>query len=190
MTAPTYPEFVASSEDPPTVIESSEGGSLVWAGTGDFFEPKEFGERDRVDLLNTRQAQAGDLRYRLRAIEAYSTEEAPRDVLEILPVVTEDVFLTLLYLPTLDLEVVEGDVFYQEGKGIAEEWLILDTLIVLRGKTDDQTALWERRKVEIQQQLLQQATDRDSAQSPGIRQVFQRPSGRRRTDARWPWRSR
>lgn len=171
-----------------------EGESTSWSPTGDRVEPLEFSERDRVDLLNDTSPDLDNYRYRLRAMESYLG--APRDVLEILPVPTEDLFATAIYLPQLTLAEVADDVTYAGVKGIAEEWLILDVLLTVRGKTDEASTLWRDRKAEVQQQLMAQATDRDAAQPSAIRKVWHRTdAGRLRDDPRqryrgYPWRGR
>lgn len=179
MTAPNgYPEFSISTSDPASVTEPAEGGGTVWTGNGDYCEALEYSERDRVELLNNRSATGpGCRRYRLRAVENYGTDSAPRDILELLPIASEDLFVTALYLPSLDLELVgetDTDVLYAGVKGIAEEWLILDVLTTIKAKTEAETAFWERRRNVVEQQLLDQATSRDAAQPPRIRQVWHR----------------
>lgn len=163
-------------------------GNVSWTGVKPFEEPLEFSERDRRDLLNAQgPVIAHGYRYRLKSVENYGTDGTPRDVLELLPVPAIDLFATVLYLPQLDL-TPQGEenpeVYYAGMKGIAEEWLALDALIVLKGKTDEQTALWERRKVEIEAELLAHAGQRDAAQPKHIRQVYQRTRPPRR---RYPW---
>lgn len=164
----------------------TEGESTSWSPVGDRVEPLEFSERDRVDLLNDTSPTLGDYRYRLRAVESYLG--SPRDVLEVLPVPTEDLFGTAFYLPSLALTEVEDDVVYQGVKGIAEEWLILDVLLTVKGKTEEVMGIWRDRKAEVQAQLLQQASDRDAAQPKRIRQVWHRTGAGR--EKRLPWRAR
>lgn len=180
---PTSPELEA-------VLDNSEFPPRQYSGTGAFFEPREFGERDVVDLRNTLQPGLTDYRYRLLAIEAPTSGSPPRDAIEILPVAKEGLFLTLRYLPSLDLDQVEGDVYYADCKGIAEEWLILDVLGTVQAKTKDEQAYWAARKQEIEAQLRQSATDRDAAQPAEIRRVAHRTDPRaQRTGGPW-WRNR
>lgn len=179
----SYAVFSASDLAAASVIEDF----VAWRGTGDRVEPVEFSERDRVDLLNDTSPRLTDYRYRLRAVESYAGG-APRDILEILPVPVEDLFGVVYYLPQLTLGEVEGDVTYQGVKGIAEEWLILDVLLTVKGKTDEAATIWRERRAEVQAQLLAQAGDRDAAQPKRIRQVWERTGvGRER---RKPWRAR
>lgn len=177
-------DFAASS-----VIEETTS----WSGTGDRVEPQEFSERDRVDLLNDGSPGLTDYRYRLRAVESYAGG-GPRDILEILPVPVEHLWATAYYLPQLTLAEVEGDVTYQGIKGIAEEWLILDVLLTIKGKTDEAAALWKTRRDEVQAQLLQQASDRDAAQPAAIRKVWHRTDAASLRDhvhrRGYPWRAR
>lgn len=187
----SYAEFVAGDLAASSVLE---GETTQWLPTGDRVESLEFSERDRVELLNNTSPTLSSYRYRLRAVEGY-LGTGPRDILEILPVPTEHLFVTTLYLPQLTLTAVEGEVTYQGIKGIAEEWLILDVLISLKAKTDDQVAVWLQRKAEIEAQLRAQATDRDAAQPAHIRQVWHRTDAGRPMDAPWdrrryPWRGR
>lgn len=180
----TYAEAEANGTEPPTIVK----GSTVWTGVPKTFEePLEFGERERRDLLNADGPTTPQgYRYRLTAIENYASAAQPRDLIEILPVPAIDLFVTAIYLPQLDLEPQGGEnpeVWYAGMKGIAEEWLILDALIVLKGKTDEQTALWERRKLEVEAELLNAAGQRDAGQPKRIRQVWHRtrtglPAGR------------
>lgn len=187
----SYAELFGSDEAPSTLIE----GSTSWSPSGDRVEPLEFSERDRVELLNTTSPTLDTYRYRLRAIEDHN-EEGPRDVLEILPVPTEHLWATAYYLPTLLLPQDQGgDVRYKGIKGLGEEWLILDVLIALKGKTDEQTTLWQRRRDEVLSQLLAQASDRDAAQPARIRQTWHRTDAGRPLDRvdlsrRHPWRGR
>lgn len=185
----SYAIAVAADQAPASTIE----GPLSWSGLGDRVEPLEFGPRDRVELLNDSSPTLDTYRYRIRAIEDY-LGTGPRDVLEVLPPPVEDLWLTLYYLPQLALTPGEGgDVFYQGIKGIAEEWLILDVLISLKAKTDDQTSAWRERKAEIEGQLRAQATDRNAAQPGRIRQTWHRTDSGRpldRADWRRPWRGR
>lgn len=188
----SFPEFTFSDNDPPSVVEDvGGGGQLVWSGSGDYCEALEFSERDRVELLNDATTRGPDgRRYRLYTIENYGTEGTPRDVVELLPFAREDLFVTVLYLPALDLDLVgteTPEVYYQDIKGLGEEWLALDALIVLKGKTDDQTALWERRKAEVGAQLLALAGAKDAAQPKRIRQVHHRTGAARAADRRYPW---
>lgn len=187
----SYAEFFAGDLAAASFLE---GEAVLWSPVGDRVEPLEFSERDRVDLLNNTSPTLDSYRYRLRAVEGY-LGTGPRDILEILPVPTEDLFATAYYLPQLTLQEVESDVTYQGIKGIAEEWLILDVLIGLKAKTDDQVAVWLQRKAEIEAQLRAQATDRDAAQPARIRQVWHRTDAGRPMDAPWdrrryPWRGR
>lgn len=174
----SYQEFQFSTDDPPTLSEVDGEGTMVWRGDGKFYEALEFSERDRVELLNDTSTTGPDgRRYRLRAVENYGTDSAPRDILELLPIASEHLFVTALYLPSLDLELVgetDTDVLYAGVKGIAEEWLILDVLTTIKAKTEAETAFWERRRAQVEQQLLDQATSRDAAQPPRIRQVWHR----------------
>lgn len=163
-----------------------EGESTLWSPVGDRVEPLEFSERDRVDLLNDTSPTLGDYRYRLRGVESYLG--SPRDVLEILPVPVEDLFGTAYYLPSLDLTEVEDDVAYQGVKGIAEEWLILDVLLTVKGKTEEVMGIWRERRAEVQAQLLAEAGDRDAGQPKRIRQVWHRTGAGR--EKRLPWRAR
>lgn len=163
----------------------------TWEGTGDYREPLEFSERHRVDLLNTRSPGLCDYRYRLRATEVGDAGQ-PRDQVEILPVPTTDLYLTAVYLPALTLPTVligdVEDVYYMGVKGIAEEWLILDALVTVKGKTNEEIATWERRKGEVLLQLLEQAPDRDSAQPKRVRQVYHRTqAGKYPPPGRYPW---
>lgn len=175
-----YAESEVSTAVPPSTSTVGDGGTFVWSGTGDFFELLEFGERDRVELQNWRGSVPIDrYRYRLRAEEAYGITEEPRDLIEVLPLATEDLFLSIFYLPQLDLTASEGgEVNYAGVKGIAEEWLILDVLVTIKGKTDEQVTLWQQRKTEIEAQLRAQATDRDAAQPSEIRKVWHRTDSR------------
>lgn len=187
-----YAVAVSSSDEPPNLSEDS----LSFSGTGDFFEALEFGERDRVDLLNNSSPTIDGYRYRLLAQENYGGTGHTRDLLEILPLAGEELFITILYLPSLDLTSAgsPADVRYAGVKGIAEEWMILDVLLTLCGKTNEHSGLWERRKAEIEAQFRQQVADRDSAQPARIRQVWHRTGAGRpvgRLDVgggRWPWR--
>lgn len=187
----SYAEFFGADEALGVLVE----GSVYWSAAGDRVEPIEFSERDRVDLLNTASPTLDTFRYRLRAVEDHD-EEGPRDVLEILPVPTEHLWATAYYLPTLLLpQDLSGDVRYKGIKGLGEEWLILDVLISLKGKTDEQVTLWQRRRDEVLSQLLAQASDRDAAQPARIRQTWHRTDAGRPLDRgdlsrRYPWRGR
>nr|MCU0659943.1 hypothetical protein [Polyangiaceae bacterium] len=112
----------------------------------------------------------------------------PVDKIEILPRAAEPLFFTALYLPQLDLTPVEGEVYYAGVKGIAEEWLILDALLTVKGKTDEASTFWRERKAEVEQQLRQQAADRDAGQAKRIRPTWHRTHTGR--VARYPWRAR
>jgi hypothetical protein len=193
----SYAEFVAGDLAPSSIAITLDSSTLTWSGAGESVEPLEFGERERVDLLNHASPTLLDYRYRLRAVEAYSgSGGGPRDILEILPVPTEDLWGTAYYLPTLTLTEVSGDVSYQGVKGIAEEWLILDVLLTVKGKTDEASTFWRERKAEVEAQLRQQASDRDAAQPSQIRKVWHRTdAGTLRADGRYhhrgyPWRGR
>jgi hypothetical protein len=168
-----------------------EEGRDGWGGTGDFEEVLEFGERDRVELLNTRNPQLPDYRYRLCADEVGLAGE-PRDQIELLPIPTEDLWLTVVYLPSLTLQTVliddVSDAYYMGIKGLAEEWLICDVLLTVKAKTDQEVAAWERRKAEVFSQLMAQATDRDAAQPAAIRKVWHRTDRGRHSDRMGgPW---
>lgn len=180
---PTSPELE-------TVLDDTVFPPRQYSGSGDFYEPREFGEREVVDLRNCRSPGLDDYRYRLFAIEVPSPGADPRDAVEILPVPTEGLYLTLRYLPTLDLIEIEGDTTYQGVKGLAEEWLILDVLQSALAKTKDEQAAWAARKQEVEALLRQGATDRDAAQPSEIRRVAHRTDPRApRLGGPW-WRNR
>lgn len=191
----SYAVFSAGDLAPASIAEALDSGTMTWSGTGEIVEPLEFGERDRVDLLNCTSPTLDSYRYRLRAVESYA-EGGPRDLIELLPIPTENLWGTAYYLPQLTLAEVDGDVTYQGVKGIAEEWLILDVLLTVKGKTDETSAFWRERKAEIEAQLRQQAADRDAAQPGAIRKVWHRTdAGTLRDDPRYhrrgyPWRAR
>lgn len=188
-----YAEAAVSTDVPPSFTSTGDGSTVVATGTGDFFELLEFGERDRVELLNrTVGVPIDQYRYRLRAEESYGTANEPRDLVEVLPLANEGLFVSIYYLPQLDLTPVEGDVQYAGAKGVAEEWLILDVLTTIKGKTNEEIALWQGRKGEIEAQLRAQATNRDAAQPPAIRKVWDRtdagrPRGRLSARLGVPW---
>jgi hypothetical protein len=176
------------SQLPAVEVGGGAGPGDLWEPTGEPEEVLEFGERDRVELMRLSSPGLADYRYRLRAVEFELT--GPVDKIEILPRAREPLFFTALYLPQLDLTPVEGEVYYAGVKGIAEEWLILDVLISLKAKTDEQTGAWNARKNEIQGELERAATDRDAAQPARIRQVWHRTDIGRPMDRfgrRLPW---
>ncbi len=185
----SYAVFSTSDLAASSVVEETTS----WSGTGDRVEPLEFSERDRVDLLNNGSPCLTDYRYRLRAVESYAGG-APRDILEILPVPVEHLWATAYYLPQLTLAEVDNDVTYQGVKGIAEEWLILDVLLTVKGKTDEAATIWRERRAEVQAQLLAQAGDRDAAQPAAIRKVWHRTDAAPLRDhvhrRGYPWRAR
>lgn len=182
------------SQLPAVEVGGGAGPGDLWEPVGEPEEVLEFGERDRLDLMRLTSPILTDYRYRLRAVEFELT--GPVDKIEILPRAAEPLFFTALYLPQLDLTPVEGEVYYAGVKGIAEEWLILDALLTVKGKTDEASAFWRERKAEVEQQLRQQAADRDAGQPGAIRKVWRRTdAGLLRSDARYhrrgyPWRAR
>lgn len=188
----TYAVAASSTNEPPSI---SEGNDFI-TGTGEFYEALEFGERDRVDLLNDSNPSINGYRYRLLAEENYNSAGATRDLIEVLPLAGEELFFTIIYLPSLDLASggTPADVRYAGVKGIAEEWLILDVLISLCGKTNENYTLWAQRKAEIEGQFAAQLQNRDSAQPARIRQTWHRTGVGRPVDrldvggGRWPWR--
>lgn len=156
------------------VSDTSYDPDRVYSGVGDFYEPQEFGGRDRVDLRNNLNPSLDEFRYRVLALD----QASPRSAIELLPIARTSLFLTLHYLPYLALDEVEGDVTYNLEK-VDEEWLLVDVLQSLLAKTEDERGVFESKKAEIAADILTHAGSRDASQPRKIRQVYER--------SRRPW---
>lgn len=158
--------------DAETVVDSDFDPDRVYAGVGPFYEPQEFGGRDRVELRNNLTPSMYEFRYRVLDIEGTGP------AIELLPITRTSLFLTLHYLPYLTLPEVEGDTTYHLEK-TDEEWLLVDVLQTLLAKTADERGVFESKKTELAEDILTHAGSRDAGQPRKIRQVYER--------SRRPW---
>lgn len=192
-----YTEAAIANDDPPRVAEPSPGEGLPghsWFGVGDIVEALAFSERDRVDLRMNTAPCLHDYKYRLRVEERYGEEAEPRDILEILPAPRTDLFVEIIYDPSLDLEPPNeetDEVAYHGIKGLAERWIVLDVLLAVKSKTNEQQASWQAEKDRIEDQLREQASSRDRGKPKRIQQVWHRTQvSRGAPGGALPWRRR
>lgn len=160
--------LLPATADSESVTDFGYDIARVYSGEGDFYEPQEFGGRDRVELRNTLTPSMHEYRYRVLDIESES-----RGAIELLPITHTSLFLTLHYLPYLTLAEVEGDTTYQLEK-VDEEWLLVDVLQTLLSKTADERGVFESKKAETLADILTHAGSRDASQPRKIRQVYER----------------